>query len=49
MWNMEQNDPDAFMLELNRQGLPYVVLEVESSGSFKVLENGRNTPISYLE
>lgn len=49
VWNMEQNDPDAFMLELNRQGLPYVVLEVESSGSFKVLENGRNTPISYLE
>ncbi|MDD7567636.1 MAG: saccharopine dehydrogenase family protein, partial [Helicobacter sp.] len=49
VWNMEQNDPDSFMSELNKQGLPYVVLEIESSGSFKVLENGRNTPISYLE
>lgn len=40
VWNMEQNDPDPFMRELNKQGLPYVVLEVESSGT-KVLEDGR--------
>ncbi|MGI0439717.1 saccharopine dehydrogenase family protein [Helicobacter himalayensis] len=41
VWNMEQNDPDPFMCELNKQGLPYVVLEIESSGDFKVLEDGR--------
>lgn len=41
VWNMEQNDPDPFMVELNKQGLPYVVLEIESSGDFKVLEDGR--------
>lgn len=41
VWNMEQNDPDFFMQELNRQGLPYVVLEVESSGEVRVVEDGR--------
>lgn len=41
VWNMEQNDPDPFMSELNKQGLPYVVLEVESSGGVRVVENGR--------
>nr|WP_104721297.1 saccharopine dehydrogenase family protein [Helicobacter mesocricetorum] len=41
VWNMEQNDPDCFMQELNKQGLPYVVLEIESSGEIKVLEDGR--------
>lgn len=41
VWNMEQNDPDFFMQELNKQGLPYVVLEVESSGEVRVLEDGR--------
>lgn len=41
VWNMEQNDPDFFMQELNRQGLPYVVLEVESSGSVRVVEGER--------
>ncbi|MDE7255630.1 MAG: saccharopine dehydrogenase family protein [Helicobacter sp.] len=41
VWNMEQNDPDFFMQELNKQGLPYVVLEVESSGSVRVVEDGR--------
>lgn len=41
VWNMEQNDPDFFMQELNKQGLPYVVLEVESSGGVKVVEDGR--------
>ncbi|RDU58999.1 saccharopine dehydrogenase family protein [Helicobacter marmotae] len=41
VWNMEQNDPDPFMQELNKQGLPYVVLEVESNGEIKVLEDGR--------
>lgn len=41
VWNMEQNDPDFFMQELNRQGLPYVVLEIESNGEAKVLEDGR--------
>ncbi len=41
VWNMEQNDPDPFMQELNKQGLPYVVLEIESNGEAKVLEDGR--------
>ena len=38
VWNMEQNDPDPFMSELNKQGLPYVVLEVESNGEVRVIE-----------
>lgn len=41
VWNMEQNDPDPFMCELNKQGLPYIVCEIESSGKVKVLEDGR--------
>lgn len=41
VWNMEQNDPDPFMQELNAQGLPYIVCEIESNGSLKVLEDGR--------
>ena len=41
VWNMEQNDPDPFMSELNKQGLPYVVLEIDSKGQSKVLEDGR--------
>ena len=41
VWNMEQNDPDPFMQELNKQGLPYVVLEIDSNGESKVLEDGR--------
>ena len=41
VWNMEQNDPDPFMAELNKQGLPYVVLEIDSNGDSKVLEDGR--------
>ena len=41
VWNMEQNDPDPFMCELNKQGLPYIVCEIESNGSLKVLEDGR--------
>ncbi|WP_317398313.1 saccharopine dehydrogenase family protein [Helicobacter bilis] len=41
VWNMEQNDPDPFMHELNKQGLPYIVCEIESNGSLKVLEDGR--------
>ncbi|WP_334084707.1 saccharopine dehydrogenase family protein [Helicobacter typhlonius] len=41
VWNMEQNDPDPFMRELNKQGLPYVVLEIGENGESKVLEDGR--------
>ena len=41
VWNMEQNDPDPFMQELNKQGLPYVVLEIDSNGDSKVLEDER--------
>lgn len=41
VWNMEQNDPDPFMHELNKQGLPYIVCEIESNGNLKVLEDGR--------
>ncbi|CAM2892375.1 saccharopine dehydrogenase family protein [Helicobacter burdigaliensis] len=41
VWNMEQNDPDPFMAELNKQGLPYVVCEIDSNGERKVLEDGR--------
>lgn len=43
VWNMEQNNPDPFMQELNKQGLPYVVLEIESNGEAKVLEDGRKS------
>lgn len=43
VWNMEQNDPDPFMQELNKQGLPYVVLEIDSNGDSKVLEDGRKS------
>ncbi|WP_299548178.1 saccharopine dehydrogenase C-terminal domain-containing protein, partial [uncultured Helicobacter sp.] len=43
VFNMEQNDPDPFMSELNEQGLPYIVCEIESNGSLKVLEDGRQT------
>ena len=42
VWNMEQNDPDPFMRELNKQGLPYVVLEIDSNGESRVLEDGRS-------
>lgn len=41
VFNMEQNDPDPFMQELNKQGLPCVVCEIESNGNLKVLEDGR--------
>lgn len=41
VWNMEQNNPDPFMEELNKQGLPYVVVEFDTNGSHKVLEDGR--------
>ncbi len=41
VFNMEQNDPDPFMCELNKQGLPYIVCELESNGNLKVLEDGR--------
>lgn len=41
VWNMEQNDPDPFMEELNKQGLPFVVLEVGAGGEARVLEDGR--------
>ena len=43
VWNMEQNDPDPFMAELNIQGLPYVVLEIDSKGQSKILEDGRKS------
>ena len=39
VWNMEQNDPDFFMEELNKQGLPYVVVEFDSNGNAKILED----------
>lgn len=41
VWNMEQNDPDFFMRELNLQGLPYIVVEIDSSGEPKIIEDGR--------
>lgn len=41
IWNIEQNDPDPFMEELNKQGLPYVVCEIDSKGERKILEDGR--------
>ena len=27
VWNMEQLDPDAFMADMNRYGLPWTVIE----------------------
>ncbi len=44
---MEQNDPDPFMAELNKQGLPYVVLEIDSNGESRVLEDGRSKKIHF--
>lgn len=41
VWNMEKTTPTPFMSELNKQGLPYVVLEIESNGKTKLLEDGR--------
>lgn len=41
VWNIEQNDPDFFMRELNLQGLPYIVVEFDSSGEPKIIEDGR--------
>jgi saccharopine dehydrogenase (NAD+, L-lysine-forming) len=32
VWNMEQFDPDPFMVDLNRYGLPWQVLELASNG-----------------
>jgi saccharopine dehydrogenase (NAD+, L-lysine-forming) len=29
VWNMEQLDPDPFMEELNKQGLPWQIIELE--------------------
>lgn len=43
VWNMEQNDPDFFMAELNKQGLPYVVVEFDTSGKTNILEDGRES------
>ena len=28
VWNMEQNDPDPFMEELNKRGLPWQVIDL---------------------
>jgi len=33
--NMEEFDPDPFMEELNRQGLPWKVMELESPEALK--------------
>lgn len=32
VWNMEQYDPDPFMEDLNRYGLPWNVIELEDTG-----------------
>ena len=32
VWNMEQFDPDPFMADLNRYGLPWTVVELDESG-----------------
>lgn len=39
VWNMEQNDPDPFMEDLNKYGLPWkcVELDVEKASSLDVL------------
>ncbi|RAX55201.1 saccharopine dehydrogenase [Helicobacter sp. 16-1353] len=37
VWNMEQNDPDYFMEELNKQGLSWNVLEINDKG--EICEN----------
>jgi len=36
--NMEEFDPDPFMEELNRQGLPWKVLELDADATFRVDE-----------
>lgn len=35
VYNMEQFDPDPFMDELNKQGLPWKVLELDKDATFK--------------
>ena len=32
VWNMEQFDPDPFMDDLNQYGLPWQVVELDSTG-----------------
>lgn len=32
VWNMEQFDPDPFMEDLNKYGLPWTVIELDSTG-----------------
>lgn len=35
VWNMEQFDPDPFMEDLNKYGLPWTVVELDSTGLSK--------------
>ena len=39
VWNIEQNDPDAFMADLNEYGLPWQVIELshEDAAAFRVV------------
>ena len=36
VYNMEQFDPDPFMDELNKQGLPWKVMELDSADALRV-------------
>jgi saccharopine dehydrogenase (NAD+, L-lysine-forming) len=35
---MEEFDPDTFMEELNKQGLPWKVMELDADATFEVKE-----------
>jgi saccharopine dehydrogenase (NAD+, L-lysine-forming) len=37
--NMEEFDPDPFMEELNKQGLPWEVMELDADATLEVKEN----------
>ena len=39
VWNMEQNDPDPFMEDLNKYGLPwtFIELDIEAAKSLTVV------------
>jgi len=39
VFNMEQFDPDPFMAELNRQGLPWQIMELEANATREVKVN----------
>ena len=42
VWNMEQNDPDFFMEELDKQGLPWAALERDKDGKWRKIKGQKS-------